>query len=134
MRPTRPVEEPLDFLSALSEKYASEVTREQVPIASEKQIVISGKVAEEVGFDKIRRKLAQLGELKIVILDGMRVSSTYAPAPSPDPGVPRDDRRKIRDVCPRVAELDLSRNLFNRFKTVVEICTELSELNSLRIK
>jgi len=134
VRPTRPVEEPLDFLSALSEKYASEVTREQVPIASEKQIVISGKVAEEVGFDKIRRKLAQLGDLKIVILDGMRVSSAYAPAPSPDSGTQGNDRRKIKDVCPRVTELDLSRNLFNRFRTVVEICTELSELNSLRIK
>lgn len=134
MRPTRPVEEPLDFLSALSEKYASEVTREQVPIASEKQIVISGKVAEEVGFDKIRRKLAQLGELKIVILDGMRVASAYAPTSSPEPGVQRDDRRKIKNVCPRVTELDLSRNLFNRFRTVVEICAELSELNSLRIK
>lgn len=131
MRPTRPVQEPLDFLSALSEKYASEVTKEQVPIASEKQVVISGKVAEEVGFDKIRRKLAQLNELKIVILDGMRVSSAYALASTShqDSG-----RRRIKDACPKVTELDLSRNLFSRFGTVVEICSELSALNNLKIK
>lgn len=131
MRPTRPVQEPLDFLSALSEKYASEVTKEQVPIASEKQVVISGKVAEEVGFDKIRRKLAQLNELKIVILDGMRVSSAYALASTSDQD---SGRRRIKDACPKVTELDLSRNLFSRFGTVVEICSELSALNNLKIK
>lgn len=131
MRPTRPVQEPLDFLSALSEKYASEVTKEQVPIAPEKQVVISGKVAEEVGFDKIRRKLAQLNELKIVILDGMRVSSAYALASTSDQD---SGRRRIKDACPKVTELDLSRNLFSRFGTVVEICSELSALNNLKIK
>lgn len=131
MRPTRPVQERLDFLSALSEKYASEVTKEQVPIAPEKQVVISGKVAEEVGFDKIRRKLAQLNELKIVILDGMRVSSAYALASTSDQD---SGRRRIKDACPKVTELDLSRNLFSRFGTVVEICSELSALNNLKIK
>ena len=51
VRPTRPAEPPQSFLDAVREKYASEATRGFVPA---KEIVISGKVAEEVGFDKIR--------------------------------------------------------------------------------
>ncbi len=93
----------------------------------EKQIVISGKVAQEIGFDKIRREQAQLSELKIVILDGVQVAFAYAP----------DSQEKtpsIKDICPKVTDLDLSRSLFTQFGTVVEICSELKHLRTLRVK
>jgi len=83
---------------------------------------ISGKVVEEVGFDKIRRQLAQLQELKIVIVDGACINTVETTS------------LRIRDVCPKIVELDLSRNLFERFEDVVKICGELDGLRSLRIK
>jgi hypothetical protein len=117
VRPTRPADPPQTFLSALHIKY------DHAPSAPARQVVISGKVAEEVGFDKIRRKQAQLSELKIVILDGSQVVSAG-----------KQDGQSIRDVCPQVTDLDLSRNLFIRFETVVDICSELQLLKTLRVK
>lgn len=125
VRPTRPAEKPRTFLEALQEKYASEVTADHKPISSGPQIVISGKVAEEIGFDKIRKQQAQLSELKIVILDGMRI----------DAASNADGRDKsIREVCPKVTELDLSRNMFVGFGPAVEIGSHLTELRGLRLK
>jgi hypothetical protein len=85
-------------------------------------MISGGKVAEEVGFDKIRKQLAQLHELKIVLVDGLRINH----AEMPD--------KTIRKVCPKILELDLSRNLFESFYDVVYICGELDNLRSLRLK
>ena len=125
VRPERRAEKPRTFLEALQEKYASEVNADHTPISSGPQIIISGKVAEEIGFDKIRKQQARLNELKIVILDGMRIDRAS------DPGLPDNS---IKEVCPKVVELDLSRNLFTRFDDVVEICSQLEALRGLRLK
>ncbi len=85
-------------------------------------MISSKKLAEEVGFDKIRAQLAQLHELKIVLVDGMKVNL----AERPD--------KKIKDVCPKIAELDLSRNLFESCKEIVHICRELKSLRTLKLK
>lgn len=124
MRPTRPAEKPRTFLEALDEKYASGVAADKTPVSSGPQIVVSGKVAEEIGFDKIRLQQAQLHELKIVILDGLRVASSSTGS----------QEKSIRDVCPKVAELDLSRNILVNFGTVVDICSHLDGLRGLRVK
>lgn len=85
--------------------------------------MISGKkVAEEVGFDKIRAQLAQLHELRIVLVDGLQVNSAEKP------------ENTIRNVCPKIAELDLSRNLFESCKEIVCICGELDNLRTLKLK
>ncbi|KAH8910504.1 RNI-like protein [Coniochaeta sp. PMI_546] len=118
IRPTRPHDGKTDFLTALHEKYAAE-------LEPQKPIVFSTKVAEEVGFDKISRKQAQLHELKIVILDGMRLVCAYDPA--------RERDKSIRDVCPSITELGMSRNLFTKFSPVVEICSELDQVKALRL-
>ncbi|KAK3336895.1 hypothetical protein B0T19DRAFT_410875 [Cercophora scortea] len=127
IRPTRQADAPQTFISALQLKYA-EASPDQRP-APEKQVVISGKVAEEIGFDKIRRQQAQLHELKIVILDGARIA--YASLPSTQ--LPSAGQSSIGQICPNTTELDLSRNLFDRFGTVVDICSELASLKSLRL-
>jgi len=88
----------------------------------EKEIEISGKKAQEIGFDKIRAVLAQLHELKIVIVDCLRISTAETTS------------KKIRDVCPRIIELDLTRNLFEGCEEIVQICRELDNLKSLRLK
>ena len=128
VRPTRPAQTPRTFLEALHDKYAGEVSADgrggTVVSSSGPQIVISGKVAEEVGFDKIRRQLANLDELKIAILDGMRVAYAHGP----------DDEKSIRETSPRITELDLSRALFTDFGEVADMCAQLQELRFLRVK
>ncbi|KAK4156918.1 HotDog domain-containing protein [Chaetomidium leptoderma] len=122
VRPTRAVDAPQTFLSALNLKYASDPGQDKKP---RRQVFFSGKLAEEVGFEKIRRQQAQLHELQFVILDDVQV----AVASLPD----EDSKESIGEVCPKVRELDLSRNLFERFGPVVEICAELKLLRSLKV-
>lgn len=115
VRPTRPAEKPQSFVTAVNDKYASELAQTAV-------IKFSNKVAEEVGFDKIQRKQAQLAELRVVIVDSSRISSAHSEGDKP-----------ISQVCPKIVELDLSRNLFRKVGKVVDICTELPALRSLRL-
>ncbi|CAN9221649.1 unnamed protein product [Alternaria alternata] len=82
IRPTRKPDPPRTFVQALKSKYASEAVTEDfqdpdVHVVFNHQppqlkpVHFNGKPAEEIGFDKIRRQLAQLSELKIIILDGL---------------------------------------------------------------
>ncbi|KAK1844799.1 CAP-Gly domain-containing protein [Colletotrichum chrysophilum] len=120
VRPTRPADAPQSFVAALNGKYASEQAAEREP---EIQIVFFGKKpAEEVGFDKIRRQLARVEDLTIVILDGTRIAIDVAP-----------EDKSVKETSPLVTELDLSRNLFEEFRQVVRICRELEDLRSLRL-
>ncbi|OAA56560.1 tubulin-specific chaperone [Niveomyces insectorum RCEF 264] len=144
VRPTRRTDPPRTFLEAVRAKYASEAAATAVAsgasatgrettaaaaaaAAPTRQIVISGKVAEEVGFDKVRRQLAQIETLRVVILDGMCVAAASADE------LDRSSANAIRATCPRIAELDLSRNLFTDFRAVADICRELPSLRSLRV-
>ncbi|XXG93873.1 hypothetical protein Hte_000122 [Hypoxylon texense] len=115
VRPTRPADKPQSFVAAVTEKYASELAKTSV-------IKFSNKVAEEVGFDKIQRKQAQLSELKVVIVDGAKIAAPRFEGDEP-----------ISKAFPKIIELDLSRNLFQKVGTVVAICSELSALRNLRL-
>ncbi|KAK6213961.1 putative CAP-Gly domain-containing protein [Colletotrichum tabaci] len=120
VRPSRPADASQSFVAALHGKYNAEAVAER---ESQIQIVFFGtKPAEEVGFDKIRRQLARVEDLTIVILDGARVAVDVAPG---DKGV--------KETSPLIAELDISRNLFEEFGQVVKICQELDSLRSLRL-
>ncbi|UNI14718.1 hypothetical protein JDV02_001319 [Purpureocillium takamizusanense] len=126
VRPTRPADPPQSFIAALHDKYVAHdpLSGQGSGAAPEhaRPIVISGKVAEEKGFDKIRRKLAQVQDLKIVILDGLRVASAVGP-----------EERRVSETCPSIVHLDLSRNLFERLGPVVEVCRELRNLQRLSV-
>ncbi|PBP22553.1 CAP-Gly domain-containing protein [Diplocarpon rosae] len=104
------------FVSAVKGKYGTPAVADDSD-----EIVISGKTVEEVGFDKIRAQQARLHELKIVLVDGQRISHAEN-----SPG-------EIRHVCPKIEELDLSRNIIENFAEVAEICKELESLKSLRL-
>lgn len=141
VRPSRPADSPRGFLEALREKYASEfeemLARQRLGDGAlgdpqEKPIQISGKVVEEVGFDKIRKQLAELQELKIVLLDGLRVAGVLAQEAS----LEQYDAalQEIQQTCPKIMELDLSRNLINRWKEVSCICSRLKRLRKLKLK
>ncbi|KAH7414263.1 tubulin-specific chaperone E [Phaeosphaeria sp. MPI-PUGE-AT-0046c] len=147
IRPTRPPDPSLSFPSALKSKYASDarssppLTDPSVQIVFDnhpnrppppqpRPIKFSGKVAEEVGFDKIRAQLAQLSELRIVILDGLGMCR---PEVRGDGWMGGRGKRDVEDACPKAGELDLSRNLFEEWREVGSICEQLEKLRNLRV-
>ncbi|KAH7114492.1 hypothetical protein B0J11DRAFT_541114 [Dendryphion nanum] len=143
VRPTRKNDPPRSFVDALRAKYASEefedpdvevVFQVKPPsIHRPKPIRISGKEVEEVGFDKIRKQLADLHELKIVILDGLCMSRPIATLKArKDNDVWPNNLCDVKDACPKTVELDLSRNLFEEWREVASICEQLLKLRSLR--
>lgn len=100
-------------------------------------IKFNSKVVEEVGFDKIRKKLAELQELKIVLLDGLCVAGVQA-----EDGVQKTGEmegreeacREIEETCPKITQLDLSRGLVSRWRDVNDICARLERLRVLKLK
>jgi hypothetical protein len=127
VRPTRKADPPRSFVEALKAKYASDDLEGHV---RHQPIRISGKEAEEVGFDKIRKQLAELHELRIIILDGLCMSRPLVRAVKSEPWPER--LTDVKDVCPKATELDLSRNLFEEWREVASICEQLDKLRSLR--
>jgi hypothetical protein len=123
VRPTRPAQEPQSFIAALQEKYGSEGTQRETRPADSKIIMFGTKAAQEMGFDKIRRKMAQLQELKMVLLDGMCIATAWAEG---EPG--------IKETCPNITQLDLTRNLIESIDPVVEICRNLPKLRNLGLR
>ncbi|KAJ5814973.1 hypothetical protein N7474_006750 [Penicillium riverlandense] len=141
VRPSRPSDPPRGFVEALRDKYASEFEQELARHASaegegdagqKNAIEISGKVVEEVGFDKIRKQLAELAELRIVLLDGMCVVGVL-PSYEPDQSLVEQACREIMQTCPKIIELDLSRSLLSRWRDVWQICDSLNQLKRLRL-
>lgn len=99
-------------------------------------IKFSGKVAEEIGFDKIRKQLAQLSELKIIILDGLCMWRPEARSLQ-EGGKSREEfmeGRDVKETCPKAIELDLSRNLFEEWREIAGICGQLEDLRGLRVE
>ncbi|KAL2814854.1 hypothetical protein BDW59DRAFT_19736 [Aspergillus cavernicola] len=135
VRPSRAADSPRGFLEALREKYASEfeqtLARQTGADNLEKPIEFNGKIAEEVGFDKIRRQLAELEELKVVLLDGLRIAGVLAQQAD------RDQievaRAEIERTCPKITELDLSRNLLTSWTDVADVCGPLKRLRLLKL-
>ena len=122
IRTTRPLDVEKSFLEALRSKYVEEVgqsTAEDAPQVTQ----ISGKVVEEVGFEKIRRQQAALQDLKIVVLDAMQIRSELA-----------ESAERIAATCPNIVELDISRNLFEKWSDIASICAPLSRLRRLKAR
>ncbi|KAJ5961868.1 hypothetical protein N7501_006809 [Penicillium viridicatum] len=139
VRPSRPSDQPLSFLEALREKYASESVSSIAHndlvsgvTARGNAIEISGKVVEEVGFDKIRKQLAELQELRIVLLDGLRVVGVLA-SYNQAQVLHSEEAQKIGETCPKITELDLSRTLLSRWRDVWDICNQLKHLKKLKL-
>lgn len=103
-------------------------------------IKISGKEVEEVGFEKVKKRLAELGGLRIVLLDGLYVQRPLAEHTEPHQASSSEKIRHrystmtdIREVCPRIVDLDLGRNLFEDWREIASICSQLEHLRSLRV-
>ena len=120
----------------MHKKYASDTpTPDGQGTAAPTAIEISGKIVEEVGFEKIRQQLATLHELRIVLLDGLCMGGVLAcPRSAISEASWLQEIREIEGTCPKIVELDLSRNLIERWEDVAGICTALAALRSLKVK
>lgn len=136
VRSTRPHDRPLSFIAALSAKYAAEEQSKSGcgPNDADEtrltptHIVISGKLVEAVGFDKVSQRQSSFQELRIVLLDGMCLDAANRKGETLE-----DAYNEIATTCPNVVELDLGRNLLEDWQTVGHICQPLEKLRILRL-
>ena len=129
----------MGFLEALHRKYASEETLAGVKkdVSNERVedvIEIGGKIVQEIGFEKIRLQFAAFQELRIVILDGLSLAGVSSTPTFAERGEWIRQVERIQEVCPKVKELDISRNLLENWIDVVGICKALPMLGSLKVK
>ncbi|KAI9815883.1 MAG: hypothetical protein M1832_005193 [Thelocarpon impressellum] len=128
---------PLSFLEGLRKKYASDEATSPGTHGSqrtEKPTEWGGKAVEEVGFDKIRQQQSMLNELRIVLLDGLCIAGATAAPQREDEQRRIEALRGVKEICPKIRELDLSRNLLERWDEVMDTCLQLDELNTLKVK
>lgn len=104
----------------------------------EKEIRISGKIVEEVGFEEKRLQLAVLQNLKVAVLDGLCIAGVES---TPQEGdilrhwsLPPSSKSGTSPKKPTISLLDLSRNLLERWVDVESICNELKSLRTLQVK
>jgi hypothetical protein len=126
----------LSFLDALKKKYASNDNAEAT--GSGKEIRISGKTVEEIGFEKKRQELAVLENLKVAVLDGMCIAGLGC---LPQEGntvqewhLPSVEAPVTNSQAMAITLLDLSRNLLERWVDVASICHPMQALRTLKVE
>lgn len=82
---------------------------------------INAPFLEMVGFSKVNKKQSTFDRLKIVWLREHYVSSS-------------GNDNELEQFCPNIMELDLSKNLFNSWITISEICSQLKKLERLDVR
>lgn len=87
-----------------------------------------------MGFEKIRQQLAALDELQIVILDGLCIAGIEARHWIGSHELQLHEWQRIQEQQLKIVELDLSRNLLERWADVVGICAALKSLKSLKVE
>ncbi|PGG96784.1 hypothetical protein AJ80_09788 [Polytolypa hystricis UAMH7299] len=142
VRPSRPTDKARSFLQAAHDKYVSELQNlnnskhadlsSLADAAASKPIVISGKVVEEVGFEKISKQLAELQQLRIILLDSMTIQGVLA-TNVPSQGGYEKELERIGETCPKIVELDLSRNPLRSWREVTDICRQLRDIRILKL-
>ena len=109
----------------MKHKYAATRGDTDIPYDPEIEIVrISGKTAEEVGFDKIARQQSQLQNLRIVVLDDLLIKHEDSP----------ERRVTISETCTSISTLDLGWNLLETVDEIAAICAQLGKLQSLKLE
>ncbi|XP_029056552.2 tubulin-specific chaperone E isoform X1 [Osmia bicornis bicornis] len=81
---------------------------------------INAPFLEVVGFSKVNRKQSKFDQLKIVGLREQYISNTGKPG-------------ELKELCPNIEELDISRNLINSWQTIADICSQLDSLVRLNV-
>ncbi|EXJ85067.1 hypothetical protein A1O3_05742 [Capronia epimyces CBS 606.96] len=133
VRPSRKDDPERTLLEAIKFKYAASndpARSSGSGDATEGTIEISGKVVEEVGFDKIKKQLSILSDLKIVLVDELVVSG-IAPR-----GASREDIQaaqiELARTCPNIVELELGWNIIETWQDIVDSSAPFKKLKILK--
>ena len=93
-------------------------------------IEFGSKVAEEVGFDKIRTEQSKLSQIRVAILDGQCIEGTQH--------LEEEEKQaylyQLALTFKSVTELDISRNLLEHFEDACDALAALPNLRQLRLK
>ncbi|XP_046627613.1 tubulin-specific chaperone E [Neodiprion virginianus] len=81
---------------------------------------INAPFLEMVGFSKVNKKQSKFDQLEIIWLRDQSVSNAGNPG-------------ELETLCPRLKELDISRNLTNSWKVISDICIQLRSLTRLNV-
>ena len=128
LRPSRKPDPARTLLEAIKFKYAPVANRDGN--GPDGAIEISGKLVEEVGFERIQKQLSVLADLKIVLVDEMVVSG-IAPRTTLEDDVHKA-QLELGRICPNIVELDLGWNVVEMWQDVVDTCTALKKLKILK--
>lgn len=133
VRPSRKPDPERTLLEAIKFKYApanASGVNSSASRADDGAIEISGKIVEEVGFERIQKQLSVLADLKIVLVDELAIWGVAAP------GASRDDIRhaqiELARTCPNILELDLGWNTIETWQDVVDMCVPFKKLKILK--
>lgn len=125
VRPSRKPDLEQTVLEAINSKYVSSSLQSEA-------VVISGKVAEEIGFDKVSKEQSVLADLRLVVLDHSCISG-IAPRASSRETI-RKAQEELAATCPNIVELDLGHNPIETWAQIEDICSALPKLKILRLK
>jgi len=137
LRPTRKAGAERTLLEAIRHKYGS---GSQSEAASEEKwspgryesIEISGKVVEEVGFERIQKQLAALTQLRIVLVDELVINGI---APRDSPGeIVHEYQADLASQCPNIEDLDVGWNVIEKWADVARMCQPLRKLSILKAR
>ncbi|EXJ68238.1 uncharacterized protein A1O5_08853 [Cladophialophora psammophila CBS 110553] len=133
VRPSRNPDLERTLLEAIKFKYApisSSGVNVAVSSAADDMIEISGKVVEEVGFERIQKQLSVLTDLKIVLVDELVVSGIARRGASRQHI--RNAQLEVERTCPNIVELDLGWNVIETWRDIVDMCIPFRKLKILK--
>lgn len=130
IRPTRKLDKERTVLEAIEFKYSSSLSNEDGGQVD--TVVISGKVAEEVGFEKIAKEQSQLADLRVVVLDQLVING-IAPRGASSFTVSKA-QKTLAQTCPNIREIDIGWNTIERWQDIADICAALPNLKVLKAR
>lgn len=133
VRPSRKQDPERTLLEAIRFKYApktASVDRAGNPAISDTAIEISGKVVEEVGFERIQKQLSVLTDLKIVLVDELVVSGVDSRHNKRE--AIREAQLQLEETCPNIVELDVGWNPIETWQDVADACVPFKKLKILK--
>ncbi|RVX71755.1 hypothetical protein B0A52_03939 [Exophiala mesophila] len=143
VRPSRKPDEVRTLMEAIKRKYSSGIGQDKekrapgatADVGGEQgrhEIVVSGKVVEEVGFDKISAQLSDLAELRIVLVDELRVGGVTRTHEGWTEEGMEEAQEELRRACPKIVELDVGWNLMESWEEVLKMCVPFERLKILK--
>ncbi|OQO12162.1 hypothetical protein B0A48_02802 [Cryoendolithus antarcticus] len=119
LRPQQQWDSQRTFLDTLRQKYISPQDATNAEI-----VYISGKLAEEVGLEKLASRQAKLEGIHTLVLERMCVHHR---------GIDHETEDEISRLCTGITSLDLTGNLFETLDEVLQLCSLLPKLASLTL-